>query len=155
MAQGGKPSKPPRATARVREHVDSLREAGLDTEKFFNALIAIRDDNALPRDHREALYNLIAMESFVWYLEAIRDERIDREKLREAVNEIASTYDAAIRKTASGQKAAELLNKDIGRDPPSSTPATAPRDPGPRSGPAGSRTRGAKQAEPRARPRKK
>lgn len=106
-----------RATPRVREHVDKLREAGLDTQQFFDALIGIRDDTALPRGHKEAIYKLLAMESFVWYLEALRDEQIDRVKLRDEVNQIAAEYDAAIRKQQPGEKAAVLAQKDIGAGP--------------------------------------
>jgi hypothetical protein len=68
----------PRVTPRVREHIDRLREAGFETAKFFDALVKIRDDSALPKAHREAIYKLIAMESFVWYLEAITNEPVDR-----------------------------------------------------------------------------
>jgi hypothetical protein len=103
-----------RATPRVREHVDKLREAGLDTQKFFDVLCGIRDDSALPRAHRESIYKLIAMESFVWYLEALRNERIDRIKLREEVNKIGAEYSAAIRAQKPGDKAAALAERDIG-----------------------------------------
>lgn len=141
---------PKKSTPRVREHVDKLREAGLDTQKFFDALVGIRDDTALPRAHREALYNLVAMESFVWYMEALRDERIDRVKLAEQVNTVGAEYEAAIRKQGDGDKAAALVERDIGagRPPPKGTttdgpaaprnsPRAAPRAGGPRSkGPA-------------------
>jgi len=120
-----------RATPRVREHVDKLREAGLDTQKFFDALSAIRDDSALPRPHREALYKLIAMESFIWYLEAIRGERIDRIKLREEVNKLGEEYAAAIRKREPGDEAAALAEKNISAPPPAIT-ASERRPPPPR-----------------------
>ena len=105
---------PKKATPRVREHVNTLREAGLDTQKFFDALVAIRDDSALSNTHREALYKLISMESFVWYLEAIRNEEIDRIKLAEEVNKLTLEYDAAIRTEKPGERAGELLKRDIG-----------------------------------------
>ena len=107
-----------RATPRVREHVDRLRKAGLDTQKFFDALIAIRDDAALPKNHREAIYKLIAMESFVWYLEALRNEPIDRQKLLEEATRIAEEHAAAIRTTTPGEKAAALAQADVGTGRP-------------------------------------
>ena len=106
---------PKKATPRVREHVNNLREAGLDTQKFFDALVAIRDDSALSKTHREALYKLISMESFVWYLEAIRNEEIDRVKLADEVNKITAEYDAAIRTENPGDRANQLLKRDIGK----------------------------------------
>ncbi len=83
-------AEPPRkkVVPRVAEHVERLRVAGLDTQKFFDALCQIRDDSALSKVQREALIKLIAMESFVWYLEAVRSERIDRNQLREEVEQV-------------------------------------------------------------------
>jgi hypothetical protein len=100
------------------EHVDRLRAAGLDTQAFFDALIAIRDDSALPAAHREALYKLIAMECFVWYLEAIRGEPIDRMKAAAEAMKVLEQNDAAIKKKTPGGNAAELLTKDISQKPP-------------------------------------
>jgi hypothetical protein len=117
--QGGAqaaPAPPKRATPRVREHVERLRVAGFDTQKFFDALVALRDDTALPRAHREALYKLIAMESFVWYLEAIRNEPIDRVKLLEQAAKVLVEHGAAIRRTEPGETAAALARADIGKD---------------------------------------
>jgi hypothetical protein len=109
----------PRATPRVRDHVNKLREAGLDTQKFFDCLVAIRDDTALPKAHREAIYKLIAMESFVWYLEALRDEAIDRKKLVEEAMKLMQQHEAAIRSApAPGETAAALATKDIGAAKP-------------------------------------
>ncbi len=82
--------QPRREAPRVREHLDRLRMAGLDTQKFFEALVALRDDKALPKNQKEALYKLIAMESFIWYLEALRNEPIDRMKLRDEVERLAT-----------------------------------------------------------------
>ena len=103
-----------KSTPRVREHVDKLREAGLDTQKFFDCLVGIRDDTALPKAHREAIYKLIAMESFIWYMEALRNERVDRIKMRDEVNKMGAEYEAAIRKKIEGEKAANLAKADIG-----------------------------------------
>ncbi len=75
-------------TPRVAEHVERLRMAGLDTARFFDALVQLRDDKALPEKHRRALIRLVAMESFTWYLEALRNERIDRMALRDTVIEM-------------------------------------------------------------------
>lgn len=75
-------------TPRVAAHVERLRMAGLDTARFFDALVQLRDDKALPEKHRRALYRLVAMESVIWYLEALRDERIDRMALRDQVAEL-------------------------------------------------------------------
>jgi hypothetical protein len=114
-----------KATPRVMEHVDRLREAGLDTQRFFDALVSIRDDTALPRAHRDAIYKLIAQESFVWYLEALRDEPIDRVKLAAQVNELGAEYDVAIRKQGGGEKAEALAERDIGVDPAGAGPGAA------------------------------
>ena len=108
-------SAPKKSTPRVREHVNALREAGLDTQKFFDALVGIRDDSALSKTHREALHKLVAMESFVWYLEAIRNEEIDRIKLADEVNKITQEYSASMRTEKTGERANELLKRDIGK----------------------------------------
>lgn len=107
-----------RANPRVREHIDNLRNAGLDTQKFFDALTHIRDDSALSKTHLEALKKLIAAESFIWYMEALRDEPIDRVKLREEALKIAQEHEAAIVAEQAGGKAAQLLEKDIGAGAP-------------------------------------
>ena len=106
---------PKKATPRVREHVNTLREAGLDTQKFFDALVAIRDDSALPKAQRESLHRLVAMESFVWYIEAIRNEEVDRVKLADEINKLGAEYEAAMRTEKPGERSAELLKKDIGK----------------------------------------
>lgn len=82
-------------TPRVAAHVERLRMAGLDTARFFDALVQLRDDKALPEKHRRALYRLIAMESVIWYLEALRNERIDRMALRDAVVDMVQREFAA------------------------------------------------------------
>lgn len=115
----------PRATPRVREHIDRLREAGFETTKFFDALVKIRDDSALPKAHREAIYKLIAMESFVWYLEAINNEPIDRKKLLEEARKLAEEHSAAIVKRTPGDTAAALAAADIGKGTTGSGPASA------------------------------
>jgi hypothetical protein len=107
----------PRPSPRVVEHIHRLREAGLDTEAFFEALSAIRDDSALPQAHREALYRMIAMESTVWYFEALRGEPVDRFKLLKEAEQILSANEAAIKKTTPGGPAAELATKDISKTP--------------------------------------
>ncbi len=104
-----------RATPRVREHVDRLRAAGMDTARFFDALTLLRDDTALPKAHRDAIYKLIAMESFIWYLEALRNEPIDREKLLAQAKEVAAQ--PAIVKRTPGDQASALAKADIGKAP--------------------------------------
>lgn len=115
----------PRATPRVREHIDRLREAGFETAKFFDALVKIRDDSALPKAHREAIYKLIAMESFVWYLEAINNEPVDRKKLLEEARKLVEEHNAAIVKRTPGDTAAALAAADIGKGSTGSGPAAA------------------------------
>jgi hypothetical protein len=105
----------PRPSPRVVEHIERLRQAGLDTEAFFQALTAIRDDSALPQSHREALYRMIAMESYVWYLEALRGEPVDRFKLIKEAEEVLLKNDAAIKRSVPGDAAAELATKDISK----------------------------------------
>lgn len=106
-----------RGSPRVQEHVKRLRLAGLNTEAFFRALIELRDDAKLPDAHRDALYKMIAMESYIWYLEAIRGEPIDRFKLMEEAKKIAEQNDAAIKRRSPGDSSAELITKDIGATP--------------------------------------
>jgi hypothetical protein len=117
---------PPRSTPRVREHVEHLRGAGFDTQKFFEALIAIRDDTLLSQSHRQALYRLIAMESFIWYLEALRNEPIDRRKLVEEVQSAVAEYDAAIRQQNPGEKAAALVESKQDLAPEAGPPPVEP-----------------------------
>jgi ribonuclease HII len=107
----------PRPAPRVVEHIERLRAAGLDTEAFFHALTAIRDDSALSNAHREALYKMIAMESYVWYLEALRGEPVDRFKLLKEAEEVLIRNEAAIKKRSPGDSAAELATKDISKTP--------------------------------------
>ncbi|MCB9650164.1 MAG: hypothetical protein H6730_26780 [Deltaproteobacteria bacterium] len=127
-----------RVTARVQGHVDKLREAGLDTQMFFDALTGIRDDTALPQAQREALYKLVAMESFIWYLEALRGKPIDRVKLAEETMALAEANAAAIKKREDGDVAAALAAADIDavvpKAPPPARPRSAPRA-GPRAAP--------------------
>lgn len=131
-----------RATPRVREHVDRLRAAGLDTARFFDALTRLRDDTALPKAHREAIYKLIAMESFVWYLEALRGEPIDREKLLEQAKALAEQ--PAIVKRTPGDQATALASADLGKAPRAEGSPTA----APASGSAAARpTPGASSAQ--------
>ena len=104
----------PSPSPRVQDHLKRLQAAGLETEAFFNALLEIRDDTALPKAHREALYKVIAMESFIWYLEAIRGEPVDRFRAMEAAAEIASQNEVAIKKRRPGDTAAALVGADIG-----------------------------------------
>lgn len=149
-----------RATPRVREHVDRLRAAGLDTARFFDALTRLRDDTALPKAHREAIYKLIAMESFVWYLEALRGEPIDREKLLEQAKALAEQ--PAIVKRTPGDQAAALASADVGRSPqaapaparPAAAPTPAPSASARPSAPAAARATPAAptSAAPRATP---
>ncbi|MFO0728593.1 MAG: hypothetical protein U1E65_32755 [Myxococcota bacterium] len=123
----------PRATPRVREHVDRLREAGFDTAKFFDALVALRDDVALPRAHRESIYKLLAMESFVWYLEAIRNEPLDREKLLVEARKIQEELSAAIAKPEGpGGVAEKLAAANVGKAP---AKAAEPPIPAPKAKP--------------------
>lgn len=115
-----------RASPRVREHIDRLRAAGMDTARFFDALTLLRDDSALAKPHRDAIYKLIAMESFIWYLEALRNEPIDREKLLAQAKEIAAQ--PAIVKRTPGDQATQLAKADIGKRERggAKTPATSP-----------------------------
>ena len=75
--------------ARVEAHLQKLRAAGLDTQAFFAALVDIRDDSALSKIQREALYQIIAMESYIWYLDAINGAPIDRDKAAQAALQAA------------------------------------------------------------------
>lgn len=110
------------------EHVERFREAGLDTQKFFDALVQLREDKALPKKHKEAIYKLLAMESFIWYLEALRNERIDRMAMRDAALKIAEEHLAAIRKEEPGEAADALSKQDIGEKPaPRARPRARPR----------------------------
>ena len=120
---------------RVHEHLEALRAAGLDTQAFFEALVAIRDDTALPAAHREALYKCVAMESYVWYLEALLGEPIDRVKAMAEARAVAEENAAAIKREKPGDASAQLLERDIRRGPARPDPSKAPsaRGPAPRS----------------------
>jgi len=78
-----------RPTLRIQEHIEKLRAAGLDTQMFFDALVGIRDDTVISKEQRDALYKLVAMEGFVWYLEALRGKPVDRIALAEKAGELA------------------------------------------------------------------
>lgn len=113
-----------RVAPRVQGHVDALREAGLNTEAFFDALVGIRDDTLLTDAHREALHRLLATESFVWYLEALRGSPVDRIALMEQAQQIAEKNAVAIKKQVEGQDAAELLLHTM-QDAPAKAPPDA------------------------------
>lgn len=121
MPPAGKP--PPR----VHEHLEALRAAGLDTQAFFEALVAIRDDVALPEAQRQTLYKCIAMESYAWYLEALLGEPIDRVKAMAEARKIAEKNAAAIKRTEPGEPSAELLKRDIGAGRSKSASPRGPR----------------------------
>jgi hypothetical protein len=91
--------------ARVEAHLQKLREAGLDTQAFFAALVDIRDDSALSETHREAIYQTIAMESFIWYLEAINGSPMDRTQAAEAIRKLAEAQPAVERTTGDDEEA--------------------------------------------------
>lgn len=98
-----------RVAPRVQDHVERLRAAGLDTHRFFDALVALRDDHQLPSAHRTALYRLIATESFLWYLEALRGRPVDRVKLIEEAHRINAENTAAIKRRSPGDGARALV----------------------------------------------
>jgi hypothetical protein len=102
-------------SSRVAQHLETLRAAGLSTEDFFNAMVAIRDDSALPTAHRDAVYRMIAMESYVWYLEALRGEPVDRVKLMQEAMKAVEENSAAIKKPTPGGASAALAQKDISK----------------------------------------
>lgn len=102
-----------RPTLRIQEHIEKLRCAGLDTQMFFDALTGIRDDRVITKDQRDALYKLVAMEGFIWYLEALRGEPVDRIALTVKANELAEQNAAAIKKRSPGDTASELLGMDL------------------------------------------
>ncbi|MEQ8276437.1 MAG: hypothetical protein RMA76_16220 [Deltaproteobacteria bacterium] len=157
---------PSRVVPRVEGHVEALRAAGLNTEAFFDALVGIRDDTLLQDQHREALYRLIATESFLWYLEALKGEPIDRIKLALVAQEIAEKNAAAIKKHVPGENAAELLLRAMQDDEPTepaqgppNTPRKAPPNaqtkldrPAPRKPPADAKTVRDKHPRPRRPP---
>ena len=100
---------------RVQAHVEKLRAAGLDTQLFFDALAGIRDDHQLPDAHRTALYRLVATESFLWYLEALRGKPVDRAQLIEEAFRINTENSAAIKRRSPGDGAhslAEAMSDD-------------------------------------------
>ncbi len=78
-----------KAFPRVEAHLEKLRNAGLDTQAFFAALVDIRDDTALSEKQRDALHQIIAMESFIWYLEALNGAPIDRVRAAEEAKRAA------------------------------------------------------------------
>lgn len=121
-----------RVAPRVQGHIDELRKAGLDTQAFFDALVGIRDDSTLPTAQRDALYRLIASECFIWYLEALRGEPIDRIKLVEDAQRVAEEEGAAIKRKTPGGAAAALLGRTAAAGPKlpegARVPEAAPAD---------------------------
>ncbi len=87
-----------KASPRVAEHLEKLRASGLSTEAFFDALSGIKNDSALPNSHREALYRMVAMESYIWYLEALRGEPVDRIALFLEAKKAAADGEPAIKR---------------------------------------------------------
>lgn len=99
-------------TPRVQEHLEALRKAGLDTQAFFEALVALREDSALTKAHREVLRRTIAMECLAWYLEALAGEPIDRVKAMAVAQQLAQSTPAAQR-TSPSEKLFHLLQADL------------------------------------------
>lgn len=118
-----------RVSPRVVAHVERLREAGLRTEAFFSALVELRDDSALSTPQREAIYRMIGVESYIWYLEALRGDPIDRVKLMQEAKRIAEKNDVAIKKRTPGDSSLELATADLGRRPAPAGPAPAAKAP--------------------------
>jgi len=98
--------------ARVEAHLQKLRAAGLDTQAFFAALVDIRDDSGLSEAHRDAIYQAIAMESFIWYLEALNGSPMDRAAAAEAIKKLAEGQ-AAIEKSEDTLPPTEFPNQEI------------------------------------------
>jgi hypothetical protein len=103
----------PKLRQRVEDHLQRLRKAGLDPTQLADALVELRDDPLLTTPQREAIYNLLATESFVWYLEALRGGAVDREKLKKEVKAQRDRRGAAVKAPQKGELAAELLVTDI------------------------------------------
>lgn len=99
---------------RVQAHVEKLRAAGLDTQLFFDALVGIRDDRQLPDAHRKALYRLVASESFLWYLEALRGQPVDRAQLISEAFRVNAENSAAIKRRSPGDGAHALAESMSG-----------------------------------------
>ncbi|MEL6185992.1 MAG: hypothetical protein AAFU79_15315 [Myxococcota bacterium] len=99
----------------MHAHLEALRAAGLDTQAFFEALHALREDTALPQAHRDALYRCVAMESYAWYLEALLGEPIDRVRAMAEAKKIAEEQQVAIRSRPL-DASEELLKRDLRRD---------------------------------------
>lgn len=104
------------------QHLRRLKSAGLTTERFFDALSGIRDDRSLPPPQREALLRLIAIECYVWYLEALRGAPIDRAKLTEEAQRLREEHAVAIKRSPALDPSVELLSRDIGRSAPKDPP---------------------------------
>lgn len=149
-----RPSKP---IARVEAHLEKLRAAGLDTQAFFEALVDIRDDSGLSEKHRDSLYRIIAMESFIWYLEALNGAPIDRIKAAQEAMKIAEENNVAIKKTTPGEAAAELAKRDITltqTEPPVDFPPqeVTVRERPPKKGPGPQPTKTVNERPPRRAP---
>ena len=75
-------------TPRVAEHVQRLETSCTSDYAFFDALMALRDDALLNRAHREALYRLVGMSSYIWYLEALNGEPLEESAMDAATAEV-------------------------------------------------------------------
>ena len=98
-----------------RTSISSGRPASI-SQLFFDALVGIRDDRRLTTAaHRTALYRLVASESFLWYLEALRGHPVDRAKLIAEAFEINANNAAAIKRRSPGDGAAALAEAAVAR----------------------------------------
>jgi hypothetical protein len=101
----------------VQKHLKAMRDAGVSTQKFLDALTSLQRDPQLSDKQRDALRHMVGLECSVWYLEALAGVTIDREKAARESREILARYDAQDPKPPPELPLFELLTKDIAGGP--------------------------------------
>ena len=71
---------PPR-DKRIKRHIAAIAAAGVDIQKFVEALRGVRDDPALTTAHREAIFKTLAQEAAQAYFVFATGKPIDLEQL--------------------------------------------------------------------------
>ena len=59
----------------------AMRDAGTDADALMVALKRVRSDIRLEDAEREMIHRAVAMECYVWFLEAVLGEPVDRKQL--------------------------------------------------------------------------
>ncbi|MEL7369476.1 MAG: hypothetical protein AAFN74_11225 [Myxococcota bacterium] len=75
---------------RITRHIKAISEAGVDIDKFANAVRSVRDDPALTSAHREAIFKTLAQEAAQAYFVFATGKPLDLEQILGDPNDTAS-----------------------------------------------------------------